>query len=573
MKIRQPIVSVLGHVDHGKTSILDKIRGSNVYAGEAGGITQHIGASEVPIESIQKTCGDLLKKMNINLTIPGLLFIDTPGHEAFTTLRKRGGAIADLAVLVIDVNEGFQPQTEESLLFLKEFKTPFVVAANKIDRTMGWTPNKGECFIKTIKEQQDRVVEDLETKIYTIIGQLAEKGYDSERYDRVGNFGKQICIVPTSGVTGEGIADLIVVLSGLAEKFLKDSIKFEEGEGKGTVLEVKEHKGLGLTIDAIIYNGEVNKGDILVIGGKEIIETKIKALLKPEPLKELRAEKKFQYVDSVVAASGIKISAPGLEKVVAGSPLRTVKNEKDVEKVKQEIVEEVEEVEIHTEGTGVIVKTDTLGGLEAMVKILKDKGIAIKKAEVGTVTKQDVVELKQQEQSIIFAFNVQIPQEAEMLAKDCGIKIFSSNIIYRLIEGYDEWKKDEKKRAEDKLLEEVTRPGKIKILPGCIFRQSKPAVFGVEVIAGTIKPGYKLKKKAKVIGEIKELQKEGNNVDKLIGGDRGAVSMDIIIGKHAEEGNILEVSLRPEDFQVLNSLKSKLRDDEKKLLEEIEQKK
>ncbi|HLD41447.1 MAG TPA: translation initiation factor IF-2, partial [archaeon] len=351
MKIRQPIVSVLGHVDHGKTSILDKIRGSNVYAGEAGGITQHIGASEVPIESIQKTCGDLLKKMNINLTIPGLLFIDTPGHEAFTTLRKRGGAIADLAVLVIDVNEGFQPQTEESLLFLKEFKTPFVVAANKIDRTMGWTPNKGECFIKTIKEQQDRVVEDLETKIYTIIGQLAEKGYDSERYDRVGNFGKQICIVPTSGVTGEGIADLIVVLSGLAEKFLKDSIKFEEGEGKGTVLEVKEHKGLGLTIDAIIYNGEVNKGDILVIGGKEIIETKIKALLKPEPLKELRAEKKFQYVDSVVAASGIKISAPGLEKVVAGSPLRTVKNEKDVEKVKQEIVEEVEEVEIHTEGT------------------------------------------------------------------------------------------------------------------------------------------------------------------------------------------------------------------------------
>lgn len=569
-KIRQPIVSVLGHVDHGKTSILDKIRGSNIYGGEAGGITQHIGASEIPIDTVKKICGSLLDKMKINVSIPGLLFIDTPGHEAFTTLRKRGGSIADLAVLVIDINKGLQPQTEESLLFLKEFKTPFVIAANKIDRILGWTPYQNECFINTIKEQQDRAIEDLENKIYSLIGQLAQKGLNAERYDRISDFRKQIAIVPTSAITGEGISDLLVVLSGLAEKYLKDNIVFESGEGKGTVLEVKEYKGLGMTIDVILYNGEIKKGDILVIGGNTIVETKIKALLKPEPLKDIRTEKQFKYIDSVVAASGVKISAPGLESVIAGSPLRTIHDQKDVDKVKTELKKEVQEIEIHRDTSGVIIRADTLGGLEAMIKILQEKNIPIRKAEVGNVTKQDVMEISQQKEPIIFAFNSQVPEDIKLLAKDYGITIFSSKIIYQLIEEYDKWKEDQKKISEEKILEEVTRPGKVRLLPGCVFRQSKPAIFGVEVVGGTIRSGYKLIREGKILEEIKKLQKDGKNIDELVAGDRGAISMNVIVGKHVFEGDTLEVKLEPKDIRLLNKVKNKLRDDEKQLLEEIE---
>ena len=336
MPIRQPIISVLGHVDSGKTTLLDKIRGSAVAPGEAGGITQHIGASEIPIKNILGICGDLVKKMGVDVKIPGLLFIDTPGHEAFTTLRKRGGGIADLAILIIDINEGFQPQTSESLMFLKEFKTPFVVAATKIDRILGWR-SENMCFLPNFKEQDERAQNEIEEKIYRIIGQLGEKGLKSERYDRVDDFAKEICIVPVSGVTGEGIPDLLMVLTGLAQKYLEKRLEVSEEMGKGTILEVREFKGLGTTIDVILYDGVINKGDTLVIGGKEMVTTNVKALLKPEPLKEMRVEKMFRQVEQVSAATGVKISAPNLENVIAGSPVRFVTDGKDVEKARRDI--------------------------------------------------------------------------------------------------------------------------------------------------------------------------------------------------------------------------------------------
>ncbi len=568
-RTRQPIVSVLGHVDHGKTTLLDYIRGTAVAKAEPGLITQYISASFVPADVIKNLCGDLLKKFNVELSIPGLLFIDSPGHEAFTTLRKRGGSIADIAILVVDVNEGFRPQTDESLNFLKQFKTPFIVAATKIDKIFGWHAQKNACFLDTYREQSERAIAELEEKIYKIIGELSIRGFEAERYDRVKDFSKQVAVVPVSSITGEGISDLLVILAGLAQKYLKDRLEIKPGEGKGTVLEVKEFKGLGITIDVILYDGEIRKGDHLIIGGEEIIKTRIKALLEPNPLRDLKEEKEFRQVDRVSAAAGIKIAAPNLEKVIAGMPLRAVRDEKQIERAIKEIQSEIEEVEIDKDAEGVIMKADTLGSLEALIKSFRGI-VPVKKAKVGNVTKFDIMEVKNTKNPIIFAFGIRVQDEIKNLARDNNVKIFSSNVIYKLIEDYEKWKEEKVRKEKEFLLSSVQRPGKMKVLKGCIFRQSKPAIFGVEVIKGTVKPEYKIMKNGEIIGRIKEIQVRGENVNEIKTGDRAAISMpDVVVGKHIEEGDVLENYISDDDLEKLQAVKDKLRPDEIELLEEM----
>src|SRR3989449_474143 len=323
--IRQPIVSVLGHVDHGKSSLLDEIRGTSVVAREAGGITQHIGATEVPLDAIRAICGDLVKGKTFK--IPGLLFIDTPGHVAFTTLRARGGALAGLAVLVVDVNEGFRPQTIESLNILKRYKTPFLVAANKIDMVPGWRKIEKVPFAAAYAEQQASVREELDRRLYDVVGKFFEYGFTAERYDRIQDFATTVAIVPTSAKHGVGIPELLLMLIGLAQRFLEESLKVPEGPAEGTILEVKEEKGLGATLDAIIYKGVLSRGDTIVLGssGKPIV-TKVKAILRPKPLDEIRdPQDRFDSVERVTAAAGVKISASGLEGTLAGAPLRVAK--------------------------------------------------------------------------------------------------------------------------------------------------------------------------------------------------------------------------------------------------------
>jgi translation initiation factor 5B len=570
-EIRSPILVALGHVDHGKTSLLDRVRGTAVAKTEPGLITQYISASYIPIQVIRGMCGSLMDAIKGGVEIPGLLWIDSPGHEAFTTLRKRGGAIADLAVLVIDVNEGFQPQTDESLNFLKQFKTPFVVAATKIDRMLGWnTNNKNACFFDSFKGQTDRAQEELETKLYKLIGQLGERGFPSDRYDRVDDYTKRIAVVPVSNVTGEGIPDLLMILAGVAQRYLKKRLETTPGEGKGTVLEVKDYKGLGNTVDVILYDGGMRKGDNLVIGGEKTVRTKVKALLEPEPLKELRMEKSFRPIDSVSAAAGIKISAPGLEKVIAGSPVRAVSNDRDIERAVKEVEAEVSEVEIETDREGFLLKADTLGSLEALIKTMREKGIKVRKAQVGAVTKSDVSEIRTLEEPLIFSFGLKVPEDIAALAKDNNVMIFSSDIIYSLIEDYEKWSSEKKLREEEKLLASVSRPARVRVLPGYVFRQNKPAVFGIEVQKGILKPGVKLTKKGGIVGEVKELQKEGDNVPEAEAGERLAISSpDMTVGKDIEEGDELEVFLNKHDKEVLEKLKHKLRGDEKELLEEV----
>ncbi len=277
MTIRQPIVSVLGHVDHGKTSLLDHIRGTTVAAREAGKITQHIGATEVPVDTIKKICGDQLTARGIK--IPGLLFIDTPGHHAFTTLRARGGVLADIAVLIIDITEGLKPQTIESINILKQYKTPFVIAANKIDRINGWEPSDDQSFLDSYNQQIEEVKVVLDNLLYKLIGQIYEEDLQTERYDRIEDFTKTVAIIPISAKTGEGIQDLLMVLIGLAQRFLETQLETEDGSGEGTILEVKEDRGLGTTIDTIIFNGIIRKNDTIVVGtaSNKALVTKVKA--------------------------------------------------------------------------------------------------------------------------------------------------------------------------------------------------------------------------------------------------------------------------------------------------------
>ena len=365
MAIRKPIICFLGHVDHGKTSLLDKIRRSSVTAGEAGGITQAIGVSIIPIDTIHKICGNLLNNLKNNLTIPGLLAIDSPGHAAFTSLRKRGGSLADIAILVVDVNEGFKPQTIESIEILKANKVPFVVAANKIDLIHSWQKDDNKNLLENINNLDFSIQAVFEKKMYELVGQFQEHGLQAERFDRVSDYTKQIAIVPVSAMTGQGIPELLMVLTGLAQKYLGEKLTIEEsGNCKGTILEVKEEKGLGKTLDTIVYNGTLKVNDVLVIGSlREPIVVKIRALLEPADLADMKEKKsKFKNVKQVTAATGVKISAPGLDNAIAGMPIRSTSNKEEIEKLKADVQEEVGEVIIEeSEELGVIIKADTIG--------------------------------------------------------------------------------------------------------------------------------------------------------------------------------------------------------------------
>jgi translation initiation factor 5B len=578
MKIRSPIVSVLGHVDHGKTTLLDFIRGSAIASKEAGGITQHIGATEIPMEIIENICGNFLNKLSIKDQLPGLFFIDTPGHEAFTTLRKRGGALADLAILIVDMNEGFKPQTYEALNILKMYKTPFIVAANKIDRTYGWQVNEGASFMETFSKQSTNIQQTLETKLYELVGILHNEGFESERFDRVTNFASQVSIVPISAKTGEGIPELLTMLMGLAQQYLQEQLQIEiDAPAKGTILEVKEEIGLGLTIDAVIYDGIIKKDDhITLMTSGDVITTKIRSLLKPLPLEEIReAKKKFKKVDEVVAAAGIKIVAPNIENVVAGSPLRVARG--DLEAVRQEMLSEIDDIKIDTEEAGVLVKADTLGSLEALVNLLKDMDIPIRIADIGDVSRRDVVDadIVQKEDvlhGVIIAFNVKIlPSAAEEL-KSSQIKVFSGNVIYQITEDYQAWIKSIEEKRKKEWLDAIVKPAKIRIIPKLVFRQSKPAIAGIEVLSGTVKQGATLiREDGARVGTVESMQDKGDNKKSVPRGQKVAMAIkDAIHGKDFEEGDELYIDIPENHFRLLETeLKDKLSEDEYETLHKI----
>ncbi|PIN82755.1 translation initiation factor IF-2, partial [Candidatus Micrarchaeota archaeon CG11_big_fil_rev_8_21_14_0_20_47_5] len=429
------------------TSLLDAIRKTSLAKKEAGLITQHIGASEVPRDAIGEVCGDALTRMKIKLEIPGILFIDTPGHAAFSNLRERGGSIADIAVLVIDINQGFQPQTIESIGILKGFKTPFIIAANKVDVIDGWKGGSGNCIAQSIKRQNERVQARLDELLYTLVGRMGELGMNAERFDRVTDFTKQIALVPVSAKTGEGVLELLLFLAGLSQKFLESGLDAkEDSPARGSILEVREERGLGTIIDAIIYEGMLKQNDTIVFGtinGAE--KTKVRSIIKPKPASKIvNPQEKYDYPKEAVAACGVRIFAPGLEDALSGSPF-AIANTPEEQTAQSEVIEgQIKKVVFEKSEHGVVAKAESLGSLEAMLNLLEVEKIPVRKSGIGEISKKDALEARRSggedaALSAVFGFGVKASKEAEEEEAAGGVKILANEVIYSLIEDYKKW--------------------------------------------------------------------------------------------------------------------------------------
>ena len=556
--LRTPIVAVLGHVDHGKTSLLDQIRGSAVSEGEAGAITQHIGATAVPLDTISSMAGDLVDPTDFDL--PGLLFIDTPGHHSFTTLRARGGALADIAILVVDVNDGFQPQTEEAIDILKRTGTPFVVAANKIDTTPGWNPREGAPIQRSYEAQSDRARSMLDENLYELIGDLSDNDFSADLYWRVQNFQKNIGVVPVSAITSEGVPDLLTVLMGLSQRYLKEEMEIDVGgPGKGTVLEVKDERGFGATLDVVLYDGTVREGERIVVGGTDgPIVTEVRALLRPRPNAEMRTEKQFERVEELSAAVGLKIAAPDLDDAMAGAPVRVVRD-RELDDVIEEVESELAEIQVETEDEGVVVKADTLGSLEAMANALREAEVPILRAEVGDVAPRDVAiaeTAREDEHKVILGFNVDVLDDAEDELDASDVRLFDDDVIYQLIEDYEEFVAERERAQQETVLDKIVRPARFRILEDHVFRQNDPAVVGVEVLSGTVKNNANVAKfvngEPKRVGQLSGIQEQGDDVSEARSGSRVSVAVDgPTVGRQIEEGDELWIELPEKHAKIL----------------------
>lgn len=516
ISIRQPIITIAGHVDHGKTSILDCFRHSSIQEQEAGGITQKISFTRYPAEQIRKAC-PLIEKNKINLEIPGFLFIDTPGHAAFTNLRKRGGALADIAILVVDIKEGIKPQTAEVISLLKANKTPFIIALNKIDTISGWQ-NRGS-IKESVDSQAIHVREEFDTALLTFQGALQDHGLESDLYYEISDFTKRIAIVPCSARTKQGIDELLFVLCGLSQKFLTKQLELSKN-AKGVVLEIKKDKSIEWA-EAIIYDGILKEGDEIAIAslsGDPII-SKVRAIEEILPLSS-----KFKSSKSATAATGIRLQLTHKEGLLSGMPFQLVDN--NIEEIKKSFKKEISQ-EVKPDKQGIIIKADSLGSLEALIMLLRQANIQFVKAGIGSIGKSDVISAKANLDinpldSIIIGFNVGIEEDLNL----DNIKVTTNDVVYRLIEDLKSWRKDKQAEIERERLMGLATICKLQVLDQYIFRNSNPAIFGVRIIAGKLKKDILLiDENDQDIAKVKAIQSEKHSVDEAMENQEVALSL------------------------------------------------
>ena len=581
MQLRQPVVVVLGHVDSGKTSLLDKIRGTAVQAREVGGITQHIGASFFPIETIKDITGPLYQKLSKSeIQIPGLLVIDTPGHEVFANLRMRGGSAADIAIVVVDVNKGFEVQTTESIEILRKRKVPFVVALNKVDRISGWINSNTSFINDQISKQNVNVQTTLDEKIYNVVGSLSRLGYNSEAFWRIKDFTKELAIVPISAVTGVGIPELLVVLVGLAQQYMSKKLERHEGSARGIVLEINEEVGLGPSANIILLDGTLKQGDNIVVAKRDsAIVTRIKALLLPKPLDEMRDPRdKFKPVDKVISAAGLKITSPDLDGVLAGSPVYALQKKKEEEDRLKSLVEsEIKSAIVNTDSNGVILKCDTIGSLEAIIDLLKKANVPIRTADIGHITRRDIiaasaVKEKNRYLGVVLGFNVKVLDDAQRESYERGVKTFNEQIIYNLVRNYTDWVTYQKEHEESILFNEITPICKFQFMKGFVFRHNDPAVFGAEILVGKLRQKVLVMNNlGKKIGTIHQLQENGKTIEEATKGTQVAVSIkEPTIGRQINEGDIFYTDLNSKQAKMLiERFNHRLNDEEKEVFNKI----
>ena len=560
--LREPIVCVLGHVDHGKTTLLDDIRGTTVAKKESGGITQKIGATDINKNLLEKIVKNTFR--NVSIKIPGLLFIDTPGHVAFSNMRARGGALADIAILVIDINEGLMPQTIESIDILKKFKTPFIIAANKIDLIPYFISAKNKSFYEVFKIQRPEYREELDKRIYNIINQLYVHGISSDRYDRISDFTKTFAIVPVSAKLNIGIADILMVLTGLAQKFLENEIKFSDESTRGTVIEVKKEGSLGTTLDTILYQGTLARGDTIALNTANGPQTtKVKAILVNS------SNKGIMEKDKVSAAAGIRILITDKLDVTPGTSI--IKILDNPEQAFEELTRE-SKPNINVSENGVTIKAEALGSLEAVAYELDQNNIKVREASIGDITKKDIINvstLNDPLERIIIGFNVGISPDGREAMESSDIKVITGDVIYSLIEEASKWLSDKKHELEEEKKNARPVPSKFIIMPDYIFRAAKPVIVGIRVLSGRVKVGDKLiTENNKYAGTIKSLRDGDVNRQFADAGMEVSCAIDgVILNRHIFPDRPIYVDI-PES--VAKELKNQeLSDDIKETLDEI----
>jgi translation initiation factor 5B len=571
-ELREPIVSLLGHVDHGKTTLLDRIAGSVRASKEAGGITQHIGAIEVPGAVVRRLCEGILR--TDQFAVPGLLFVDTPGHRSFETLRRRGGALADMAILVVDIREGIMPQTRESIQILRHEKTPFAIALTKIDLLSGWRKPAGPLPLAEAIARSPDFARVLDQHLYSVAEGLDQLGFSAERYDRVSDFTRNVGLVPVSAKSGVGVPELIALLVGLSQRFLKDELLRVDEGGEATILERSDQKGVGPVGNVIVYKGRLRVGDEIVATGRsDPFTTRVRGIYRPIPLKPGTASKqvKLRSLDEVAAAAGVYLSAPGVEDAMPGGLLKVVRTPEEAAAARAELATESKPVADLAE-SGVALCADALGGLEALAFECREHQIPVHEATVGPVgrpTIMRVADVKDPTHRAVLAFNVPVLPDA-MPEGDAGpVRVFRSDVMYRLIEEYDQWR--EKRRAEIRAQRrlELAHPAKLEVLTGFVFRMSKPAIVGVKVLGGTLRPGVRLMKTdGTEVGVLKALQKDGESVAQAEELTELAASIDgAVVGRNLKEGDQLLVSITESSARALH--RQELTPRETEILEEV----
>ena len=561
-QLRQPIITIAGHVDHGKTSILDCFRGSSFQAEEAGGITQKISFTNFSAAQIKSACS-LIEKNKVKLDIPGFLFIDTPGHAAFTNLRKRGGSLADLAVLVVSIKEGIKPQTAEVLQILKANKTPFLIALNKIDAISGWK-HSGD-LKDSIESQAANVKQEFDELFLTFQGSLKEHGFYSDLFYEVDDFTKKIVIVPCSAKTKEGIPELLFVLCGLCQKFLKERLELSK-EAKGVILEIKKEKSIEYA-EVILYDGKLDEGDELVIASfSEPIVSKVRAVQELQTLTKKYVSKKY-----VLAAAGVRMQLTNKEGILPGMPFQEVKTKAELEKTKLQLKREISS-ELHMDKQGIIAKADSLGSLEALLLLLRQGNVQVLKAGIGSISKSDITSAKANLEiapldAVIIGFNV----EKEEGVESNGIKVLTNDVIYKLIEELQLWRRERQEKIEKEKLLGLATICKLEILHKYVFRNSNPTIFGIRVLAGKAKIGIPLiDENGEEVARIKSLQLDKAGVSEAKEGQELALALPgIAFDRRLKDVKHLYADISERQFKAFRQNKDLLTGNELKVLQEI----
>ncbi|KAG5495251.1 hypothetical protein JKF63_02306 [Porcisia hertigi] len=581
--LRSPICCVLGHVDTGKTSLLDRIRSTNVQGGEAGGITQQIGATFFPREALVSATEELMKKHNCKLNVPGLLVIDTPGHESFTNLRSRGSSLCDIAILVVDIMHGLEQQTRESIRLLREKRCPFIVALNKVDRLYEWEKHENMDIQQSLELQKPHVRNEFLTRWSQVKNELSAEGLNSELYYNNKEVRNVVSVVPTSARTGEGVCDLLLLEIQLVQQFMEGKVTYKD-DLQCTVLEVKPITGYGFTVDVILINGELHEGDeICLCGQNGPIFTQIRSLLTPQPLREMRVRGEYIHHKSIKAAMGVKISGYDLEYVIPGTPLLVVHPHDDKKKIAELVMKDATNINeyLSSDGLGVSVQSSTLGALEALLSFLKSMKIPVANVSIGPIHKRhmhQVLSMKRREPryAVILAFDVNISDEAREIAKKNDIDIFEANIIYHLFDKFTRYLNEYEQREKDRLRSIAVFPVQLKMI-GDAIHATDPIILPVTVERGQLRPGTPLSAIRKkddsviMIGRVMSIERDNRALEigtpgmdvsvKINSGETG-----VTVGRQFDSGDVIVSHITRQSVDAVKKFKDELKADDVLLL-------